>query len=353
MTTMTETAAYVTAGIDTHRDTHTAAVLDQQGRLLGTATFDTTTTGYRTLHRWITSHGAIDQVGIEGTGSYGAGVTRYLTNQDVTVIEVSRPNRQHRRRHGKSDTTDAIAAARAVQSGEATGQPRGNHGPTESLRAIRVARNGAVKARHAAINQLKALLVTAPETIRHHLAGLTTTQLAATTAHYRPDTNLCDPTTGTKTAMRSIGQRIETLTKEIKDHTTALTQIVTTTAPPQLLNECGIGTIVATDLLITYGSNSTRLKTERSFAAICGVSAVDASSGLQVRHRLNRGGDRQANSALYRAVIVRLRYHQPTRDYMTRRLTEGKTKREIIRCLKRYLARTTYNTLTQQPTRHL
>lgn len=353
MTTMTETASYVTTGIDTHRDTHTVASLDQQGRLLATATFAATAAGYKQLHQWIQSHGTIDQVGVEGTGSYGAGITRYLTNQGVTVIEVRRPNRQHRRRHGKSDTTDAIAAARAVQSGEATGQPRGSQGPTESLRAIRVARNGAVKARRAAINQLKALLVTAPDTIRRRHHHQTTTQLVSTAARYRPATNLSHPTTATKAAMRSIAQRIETLTKEIKDHTTALDNIVTTIAPPQLLTECGIGTIVATDLLITYGSNTTRLKTERSYAAICGVSAVDASSGLQQRHRLNRGGDRQANSALYRAVIVRLRYHQPTRDYMTRRLTEGKTKREIIRCLKRYLARTTYNTLTQQPTRHL
>ena len=150
--------------------------------------------------------------------------------------------------------------------------------------------------------------------------------------------------------MRSLAHRIETLTTEINQLTTALKEVVTATAPPTLLAECGIGTIVATDLLITYGSNTKRLKTEASYAAICGVSAVDASSGLQQRHRLNRGGDRQANSALYRAVIVRLQYHQATRDYMTKRLQEGKTKRETIRCLKRYLARHTYNTLTQQPT---
>lgn len=350
MTTMTDHPSYVTAGVDTHRDTHTTAVLDHQGRLLKTATFATTAAGYKELHQWVASYGTIDKIGVEGTGSYGKGLTRYLTNQEVTVIEVGRPNRQHRRRHGKSDTSDAIAAARAVQSGEAAGQPRATTGPTEALRAIRIARNGAVKARSAAINELKALRVTAPDTIGRHLTTKTTNQLVAATARYRPSSNLTDPTTATKLAMRSIAHRIETLTQEIKQLTTALDEIVTNTAPPQLLAECGIGTIIAADLLITYGSNTTRLKTEGSYAAICGVSAIDASSGQQERHRLNRGGDRQANSALYRAVIVRLRYHQPTRDYMTRRLSEGKTKREIIRCLKRYLARTTYKTLTQQPT---
>ncbi|MCP3974159.1 MAG: IS110 family transposase [bacterium] len=351
---MTDQDTHVTAGVDTHRDTHTAAVLDQQGRLLDTATFATTRVGYQQLVTWIHSYGTIASVGVEGTGSYGAGLTRYLTNQHITVIEVGRPNRQHRRRHGKSDATDAISAARAVQSGEATGKPRGTTGPTEALRAIRVARNGAVKARSAAINELKALLVTAPNTIRRNLATKSTKQLIATTTNLRPGPDLTDPNTATKLAMRSLAQRITTLTNEISHLTEALDDIVTATAPPALLAECGIGTIIATDLLITYGSNTTRLKTEASFAAICGVSAIDASSGLQQRHRLNRGGDRQANAALYRAVIVRLRYHQPTRDYMTQRLTEGKTKREIIRCLKRYLARTTYNTLThQQPTRHL
>ena len=350
MTTMTQQDTYVTAGVDTHRDTHTAAVLDGQGRLLDTATFTTSRAGYQQLVAWIRSLGTIEKIGVEGTGSYGAGLTRYLTNLDIAVIEVGRPNRQHRRRHGKSDTTDAISAARAVQSGQAAGQPRGSQGPTEALRTIRVARNGAVKARSAAINELKALVVTAPDAINDQLACQSTRQLVATAARYRPGSDLSNATAGTKLAMRSLAHRIETLTTEINQLTTALKEVVTATAPPTLLAECGIGTIVATDLLITYGSNTKRLKTEASYAAICGVSAVDASSGLQQRHRLNRGGDRQANSALYRAVIVRLQYHQATRDYMTKRLQEGKTKRETIRCLKRYLARHTYNTLTQQPT---
>lgn len=338
MTTMTEDLPGVTVGIDTHRDTNVAAVLDCRGRLLGTEAFPTTAAGHRALAGWAHGFGPIAAVGVEGTGSWGVGITRYLTNSGVRCREVNRPNRQHRRRHGKSDTADAIAAARAVQAHDAAGAPRGNHALAESLRVNRVAHRSAVTARTTAINQLRSLVSTAPDELRAQLEGLTITKLVTTTARLRPTKGL-DPLNATKTAMRSLARRVQHLDNEITSLTAHRHDLVTAAAPPELLAEIGIGDAVAGDLLITIGDNPDRIGTEASFAALCGVSPVDASSGRQRRHRLNRGGDRHANRALWRIVIVRLRFHQPTRDYLQRATTNGKTKKEAIRCLKRYTAR--------------
>lgn len=349
MSTMAQLDQVVTVGVDTHRDVHVAAALDERGGLLDTGSFPASPSGYAALVRWAEGFGVVGVFGIEGTGSWGAGLTRHLMERGLDCVEVVRPNRQHRRRHGKSDTADALGAARAVLSGEATGRPRGGEGPIEGLRTNRVALRSATKARIQAINQLKSLVVTGPDQLRRALEGLTNKQLVATVARFRITSDLGVVNT-TKAAMRSLGRRVEFLEGEIAELKAFRDPLVTDAAPPELLDEFGVGPDVAASLLITYGTNLDRVNSEAAFAALCGVSAVDASSGLEQRHRLNRGGDRQANHALWRIVTVRLAHHQPTRDYLARRVAEGKTKKEAIRSLKRHTARRTWRILNHRPT---
>jgi transposase len=261
------------------------------------------------------------------------------------VLEVNRPDRAARRRRGKSDPVDAAAAARTVQAGEATGVPKAQDGVVEMARALRVARQTAVKARTQAINAIKALLVTAPDELREQLAGLTTTRLIRAAAALDPD-GLATPTAATMLALRGLARRYQHLDAEIALLAGKLDQL-TATATRKLRELLGVGPDSAAALLITAGDNPRRLRSEAAFAALCGSSPVEASSGKTVRHRLNRGGDRQANAALHRIVIVRLRWHQPTRDYLARRTAEGKTKKEILRCLKRYVAREVFAMLRQ------
>jgi transposase len=345
MSTMPDGGAYVTGGVDTHRDSHTAAALNHLGAVLGTATFGTDRAGYDQLLSWLKGFGPLEAVGVEGTGSYGAGLARHLQAAGIEVREVIRPNRQHRRRYGKSDPADAVAAAKSVLNGQADAQPRGGVGPIESIRLLKIARNSATKHQTAVTNQIRAVIVTAPDPLRTQLKGQSITRIVNTATRWRP-TDVTDPYQAAKLALKTLARRHHNLTTEIKQLDQHLKQLVKAAAPPALLEETGIGTQTAADLLIATGSNPHRLHTEAAFAALCGVSPVDASSGRQQRHRLNRGGDRQANAALHRIIIVRLRYHQPTRQYMARRTTQGKTKKEIIRCLKRHLARTIHKHLT-------
>jgi len=346
MATMTETITGVTIGVDTHSEFHVAAVLDERGRELGTERFDANASGYKALIRWAASFGPITGAGIEGCGSWGTGLSRYSTGRGIEVIEVNRPNRQHRRRHGKSDAVDALAAARAVQSGEATASPRGNNGPIEGLRTLRIAIRSANKARTQAINQLRSVISTAPEGLRARFVGLSRKRLVVTAAALRPGAGT-DPTTITKTTLRSLARRITHLDTELAELSQHRRWLVTSYAPPQLLAEPGIGPAVASDLLIALGDNPERVRTEASFAALCGVSPVDASSGRQQRHRLNRGGDRHANNALWRIIMVRLATDPTTRDYLNNAVAKGKTKREAIRNLKRYTARHIWRILNQ------
>jgi transposase len=336
----------VTGGVDTHAEIHVAAVVDQVGRVLGTESFPADAAGYRAALAWMRSHGPLDKVGVEGTGSYGAGLARHLTSQDVQVVEVIRPNRQARRRRGKSDTADAIAAALAALNGEASGAPKSHDGAVESIRALRVARRGAVKAATQAGNQLRDLVITAPEPLRGMLISLSTTARVTLAARFRPGT-LTDPIAVTKQAMASLARRHQQLQTEITRLDAALEALVTQVAPAPFLAKQGVGPQVASTLLTTLGDNPTRLRNEASFAALCGASPVDASSGKQRRHRLNRGGDRQANSALWRIVFVRMSHDPRTKAYVARRTAEGKTTKEIMRCLKRYVAREVYKTLIQ------
>lgn len=351
MASMPDPITHVTAGVDTHRDFHVAAALDQLGRLLATRGFAATDVGYEALLDWLEGFGPIHRVGVEGTGSWGAGLSRFLASRGVEVVEVIRPNRQSRRRNGKSDTADAIAAGRAVLSGEADATPRGGTGPVESLRLLKIARRSAMKQRTAVANQIHAVITTAPDRLRAQLTDQSLARIVTEAAKYRP-TDLTDPYQAARHTLRSLARRYLYLTDELADLDDHIEELTLTAAPPELMQLVGVGPQTGSDLLVTAGSNPGRLGDEASFAALCGTSPVDASSGRQEHHRLNRGGDRQANAALYRIVIVRLRYHQPTKNYMQRRLKEGLTRKEVIRCLKRYVAReiaTILNRHQQQP----
>jgi transposase len=342
---MTSTGVDVFGGVDTDGRTHHAAAIDGAGRLLGDAEFAATTAGYRALLAWLTRFGRQARVGVEGTGTYGAGLARHLAAAGVAVVEVDRPDRKTRRRQGKSDPLDAIAAARAALAGTATGAPKTRSGPVEAIRALRVARRGAVKARTAALNQLHGLLVSAPEGLRAELTMLHTTALVSRSAGFRIAADrLLEPTMATKAALRSIARRIQALDEEIALADARLRPAVTALAP-RTAAIFGAGPDVAGQLLATAGDNPHRLRSEAALAHLAGISPLPASSGRTDRHRLNRGGDRAANAAIHRIVLVRMRYHQPTRAYLTRRTAQGLSKREIMRCLKRYVVREIHSAL--------
>jgi transposase len=336
---MTETDLEVTLGVDTHKDTHVAAAFDPLGRMLGTSAFAANEAGYDELFEWASDFGPVVAAGVEGTSSWGAGLARSLAEVGVEIIEVNRPNRQRRRANGKSDPADAIAAGRAVLAGEATAIAKAGTGPVEGLRMLRCARRSADKARTQAANQIHSILDTAPETLRAELRDLPLRQIVARAACFRPNASLTDPLTAAKIALRSLARRFRDLDDERSTLDRHIAELVAIAAPDELLEEYGVGPHTATALLIAAGDNPERLHSEASFAALCGASPVDASSGRQQRHRLNRGGDRQANHALWRIVMVRLAHDPTTRAYLERRIKDGKTKREAIRCLKRYVAR--------------
>ena len=327
----------VIGGVDTHKDIHVAAAIDGLGRILGVESFPTTRHGYRRLLAWLQRHGEIVAVGVEGCGSWGAGLARYLAARDLKVIEVNRPNRQKRRLRGKSDPVDAEAAARAVLAGEATVTPKSGTGPVEAIRQLRVARSGAIKARISASNQLHSLIDTAPERVREQVRGMTLRKKVATAERWRPGSDF-DPESAAKRAMQSVARRWRVLDEEIRALDVHLRAALDSIAA-ELLAVRGVGYETAGQLLVTAGDNPERMKRESSFAALCGSSPVRASSGKTKRHRINHGGDRQANSALWTIVITRMAHHQPTRDYVARRTAEGLSKLKIIRCLKRYVAR--------------
>jgi transposase len=334
----------VTGGVDTHKDTHVAAAKDALGRVLGTQAFPATTAGFTALMGWLSGWGTVSAVGVEGTGSYGAGLARYLTAQGVPVVEVNRPDRAKRRQKGKSDPQDAINAAAAVQSGDATATPKAGIGIVEAIRAVRTVRVSAVTSRTVALNQLHSLIVTAPAALRETLTGLTGAALLSHCAALQLGTDLTDPTQATTTALRRLARRVQHLTEEIHHADTEL-HALTSAAAPRTRALLGVGPDTAAQLLTTAGDNPDRLHTEAAFAHLCGVAPIQASSGRTDKHRLNRGGDRHANAALYRIVIVRLRHCERTRVYLQRRTRQGLSKKDIIRCLKRYVARQIYNAL--------
>jgi transposase len=353
---MTTEASTVIGGVDTHKHTHYAAAVDQHGRLLGHQEFPATDRGYQRLLAWIRGYGQIAAIGVESTGSFGATLTRALTKAGEQVVEVNRPNRLARRMDGKSDRLDAEQIARAVLGQTSTAIPKAKSGTVEVIRTLRVNRASAVKARTQAFNTLWGVMIGAPSPLRDELVVLGKRTLVNRCLRLRPESDdllglAIDPDrllmAGVKTALRDLARRWKQLDEEVKvlnRHIAALVKA----AAPDLVELHGVGVEIAGQFLVTAGDNAERIRSEAAFAKLCGVAPQPASSGrTSGRHRLSRGGDRAANSALYIVTIVRLRHHQPTRDYVQRRTAEGLSKREIIRCLKRYIAREIYAHLPQ------
>ncbi len=342
---MTQNAREVIGGVDTHGHTHHAAVIDQLGRHLADQQFPATSAGYRELWAWMSSLGEVLAVGVEGTGAYGAELARTLTHAGVLVLDVDRPDRKTRRMKGKSDPIDAYAAATAVASGRATGSPKSRTGTVEAIRVLRIARRSAVKARTQAINQIRGILVSAPSALREQVAGLQRGELIRTLAGMRPGQELALPLNATKAALRRLARRHQNLDEEIGELDAQIAPLVRQ-ASPALLEMFGAGPETAGQLLVSAGDNPDRLRSEAAFAHLAGVAPIPASSGRTHRHRLNRGGDRAANNALHTIVLVRMRHDPRTRAYVERRTTEGLSKKDIMRCLKRFVAREAYHALT-------
>jgi transposase len=346
---MTQDVAVVVGGVDAHADSHHAAALDHStGALLATSSFAVSSSGYRRLLAWLEGFGSVKAVAVESTGSYAAGLARYLRRRDVGVVEVNQPHAHTRRRVGKSDPLDAEMAARRYLAGQASAIPKQTDGIVESIRMLRAARHSAVKSRSAALVQIRDLIITAPQPLRDQLSSAKTLRAkAALCSAFRPRIDrgqLASPSPAAKLALRSLAHRINDLDREITQLDRALKPLVATAAP-RLTQLLGISTGHAGQLLVSAGQNLDRLTGESAFAALCGTSPIPASSGKTNRHRLNYGGDRQANRALHLIVVCRLRHCPRTRAYVKRRTQQGKTKLEIIRCLKRYVAREVYNTL--------
>ena len=326
----------VFGGVDTHKDVHVAAVVDERGKILDTAPFDANAKGYAALRRWLEGFGDLVRVGVEGTGSYGTGLARHLQESGVEVVEVNRPNRQMRRQRGKSDPVDAESAARAALNGEATIVPKDHDDIVESIRVLRVAFCSARETRTRLALQIRDLIITAPAVLRESMPARTADRVAHC-AKFRP-VNVRDPHEATRLALKTLSRRYQDLSDEMADLTKLLDEL-TKEANPALRAAKGVGVDVAAILLIAAGSNCQRLRNESAFAAMCGVSPIQASSGQTNRHRLNRSGNRQANNALWRIAMVRMTCEEETKTYLARRTAQGKTKRDVTRCLKRHIAR--------------
>src|ERR1035437_627275 len=342
--TIVEAARTVTGGIDTHSEVHVAAALDEVGGLLGTESFEANPDGYSALLAWLSSFGDVPTVGVEGTGSYGAGLARFLTRAGVKVVEVDRQNRQARRQSGKSDPLDAVAAARAVLSGRADGQAKSRDGSIEAIRVLVVAKRSARGARIKALTQMRQLTYSAPDQLQSRLKGLPIPKFVSVAQGLRA-TRAADPVTAaTKASLLSLAHRVADLEDEIARLDAMITPLLQASAP-ELLAVYGVGIDTAAALLVAAGDNPERLRSEAAWAHLCGVSPLQASSGKVTRHRLNRGGDRQANRALWHIVITRLASDPETQAYMERRVKDGRSKKEAIRMLKRYVAREVYHYL--------
>ena len=334
-------SGHVVVGVDTHKHVHVAAVMDSIGGILASLTIATDNGGYQQLLDWANGFGQVIAFGIEGTGSYGAGLTSFIRRNGHRVVEVNRPDRRMRRLAGKSDTLDAENAARAVLAGYATAEPKTADGAVEMIRQLKVAHDTAVKDRTSAMITLKAMLIHGSDQLRQDTAGKTQIMLARFLGSLRP-TRLETPD-DIRHTLRFLARRWLTLDAEITELETMIEGLVLRTAP-QLVEPFGIGADTAAEILIVVGDNPERIRSEAALAKLAGISPIPASSGMTSgRHRINHGGHRQLNAAIYRTVIVRMRFHQPTIDYVARRTTEGLSKRDIIRCLKRYVIREVYH----------
>jgi transposase len=334
------------AGIDTHKHTHHVAVVDQLGRPVANREFATTSRGYAQIVAFLRAHGDLDRVGVEGTGSYGAGIARALTAEGLTVIEVVRQNRQARRLRGKSDPIDAHQAALAVLSGSDTSIPKAADGAVEAMRILITERRSAAKTKTQTLNQIHALLITAPEVVRNAYRALSGVKLLAALARSRPGVGeSADPAQVARQTLKRLACRHAMLDEEVTTIDGQLERLVRA-LNPTLLALSGVGPLTAATLLVAAGDNPERLATKASFAALAGTSPIPASSGQRTRHRLSRGGNRHANASLHRIVLLRMRHREPrTMAYFERRRAEGLTDRDIMRCLKRHIANEIYAAL--------
>lgn len=336
----------VWVGIDTHTETHHVAVIDAAGRAVEDRAVRADARGYRQVLACLERWAPVCGVGVECTGSYGAEVTRVLTGAGYAVVEVDRPDAYTRRRRGKDDALDAYAAAAAAMTGQASAQPKARDGLVEALRVLRTTRESAVRDRTATINQLKGMLIAAPESVRATYRQMSTTTLVTALTATRPPAEPGTALEATRYALRLLARRYQHLSEQIHDLSTQLTRLLREHVPALMEVYCA-GPDTISQLLITAGDNADRLRSAAHFAALTGAAPIPASSGKTTRYRLNRGGDRKANCALHRIILVRMRHDEQTRAYVARRTAEGKTKREIMRCLKRYLARQLYPLIIQ------
>ena len=342
------TGRFVVGGVDTHKDLHVAAVVDEHDQVLGCQSFATTRHGYKLMLAWMRSFGPLRRIGVEATGTYGAGLLRYLQKASVEVLEVTTPDRQDRRKRGKNDDLDAQNAAHAAFAGKRTVTPKSRDGMIEALRVLKACRKTAVAARRVALQMIHNTVVSAPDELRDMVRALTRMELIRTLAAWRPDmTDYRNITSAYRITLRSLARRYLELHDEIADLDGMIRAIVDEFAP-DLVARNAIGHESAAQLLLTAGDNVGRLHSEAAFAALCGVSPVPASSGRTTRHRLNRGGDRAANSALHIIAIGRLRTDPKTKAYIAKRVAEGHSKLEAIRCLKRYIAREVFSLIRKR-----
>lgn len=343
MTATTPEATTLIGGADTHADTIHVAAIDTLGRDLGDQEFPTTPDGYRSALRFLTALGVVTVIGIEGTSSYGAGFTRAAREAGIEVREVIRPERSVRRMRGKSDPIDAYQAARAVLAGRAAAAPKDQD--VEALRALHNARKSAIKARTAAMNQIHHMLITAPDPVREKYRPLKEKPLVNALASCRPGGQ--DLTIrAVLTALKTLAKRHQFLTAQADDLEQQIRDLARV-ANSHLLSLHGVGPNTAAQLLITAGGNPDRLRTEASFAALCGTAPVPASSGKTTRHRLSRGGDRAANCALHTIALVRMSSDPRTRTYVRAQRDKGRDDTEILRLLKRAIVREVFKSLTR------
>lgn len=330
----------VILGVDTHLDKHVGVIIDGFGKLLGDSAIETNIAGYQKLLSWAQAFGSLHRAGIEGTGTYGSGLARFLIKQGIEVFEINRPDRSMRRFRGKSDPTDAESAARTVLSGNACAIPKSQSGAAEAMRIVSVARRSAVKARTQTINQLRGLLISAPDKVRSKLWKSKPAECVQGCAHLRTlgETNWL---VSLATTLRLLAKRWLYLTDELKELDRTLDNL-TARGAKRMRQQFGVGPQTAATLLAVAGDNPERLRSEAALASLCGVNPIEASSGKTVRHRLNRGGNRAANNALWTIAMVRMRSDPRTQAYVARRTTEGKSSKEIHRCLKRYIVRELY-----------
>ncbi|MFC5077896.1 Transposase IS116/IS110/IS902 family protein [Vibrio thalassae] len=320
-------------GVDTHLELHVATLINELGQVVKNKAFSADISGYRELFSWCNSYGFLQKAGIEGTGSYGAELTKFLLKNHIDVYEVMRPNQMERRLKGKTDVIDSENAARSVLSGEAKVIPKSHTGPVESLRSLLLTRNSAVKARTQAMNQIRALLVSGPDELKQSLY-LSKPEACAAACLARCSSS-SEPLL---ISLELLAQRWRFLNDQVKKLDKVLKKLTMSTAQ-SLVSRFGVGSNVAATLLVAAGDNASRLRKESSFAALCGVNPIPASSGKTTRHRLNRGGCRSANNALWTVAMVRMRSDPRTKDYVARRTAEGLSTKEISRKLKRYIAR--------------